>query len=384
MASVHARHAYRPGEDPATGKPVRTVWRVLWRGPDGTQRQRTFIRKSDASSFAKTVDVDLARGQYVDPAAGRTTVADFTEQWLATRVWRRSTRDQADSHLRTHILPAFGTRTLASIRPTDIEGFRARLIREGLAPSTVEGVSRRLASILTAAARDRLIPFNPADGVTLKVKRAATTAEDRVAALSPDQLHALVDGLPGNLRAFALTQAYAGLRPSEAAGLTVDRLDLLRKTIRVDRQLITRQRGTEFGPPKTPDSVRVVPIAEQLVAVLSTHLATYGVGPDQLVFRSRRNLPLRRSSLGDDWHRAADRLTGTDLALPAAARGWHSLRHTFASAHLEAGTPITVVSRLLGHKTIAETSAVYAHMLTGFDDSRRNAAADVLSPPLGA
>ena len=35
MASVHRHDFWRAGDDPATSKPVRTVWRVLWRTPDG-------------------------------------------------------------------------------------------------------------------------------------------------------------------------------------------------------------------------------------------------------------------------------------------------------------------------------------------------------------
>lgn len=42
------------------------------------------------------------------------------------------------------------------------------------------------------------------------------------------------------------------------------------------------------------------------------------------------------------------------------------------------GTPITTVSRVLGRKTVAEPSSVYSQMLTGSDETRRNAAADVL------
>jgi integrase len=44
-------------------------------------------------------------------------------------------------------------------------------------------------------------------------------------------------------------------------------------------------------------------------------------------------------------------------------RGPHQLRHSFASLLLQAGEPITYVSRQLGHKDSAITLKVYAHWL---------------------
>jgi integrase len=44
-------------------------------------------------------------------------------------------------------------------------------------------------------------------------------------------------------------------------------------------------------------------------------------------------------------------------------RGSHQMRHTFASLLLQAGEPITYVSRQLGHKDSSITLRVYAHWL---------------------
>lgn len=356
-------------------------WRVMYRAPDGTQRSMSFTHKSDAHRFAKSVDVDIVRGQFVDPQAGNETFAQFADFWLTTRVWRPNTRRHAETHLRAHILPAFGSRPLASIRPSEIEAFKARLVRRGLAASTVEGICRHLAAVLQAAQRDQIMARNPADGISFVIRSdSRRTAADRVAALTPQQLHALIAALPDHLRAFAWTQALAGLRPGEAMGLTLDRLDLADGTLTVDRQLAPRGSTERFAPPKTPSSVRTLHPADDLLTILTDHLDQYGTGPYGLVFRTKYDRPLRRSSGGDIWRRAARQLAEARDPLPPAARGWHSLRHTFASAHLEAGTPITTVSRMLGHKTVAETSAVYSHMLTGSDHTRRNAVAAVLRP----
>jgi integrase len=42
---------------------------------------------------------------------------------------------------------------------------------------------------------------------------------------------------------------------------------------------------------------------------------------------------------------------------------FHAFRHTFASIHIERGTNIVRLSRLLGHHSPAFTLNVYGHML---------------------
>lgn len=350
-------------------------WRVLWRDDTGQQRQRTFTRRTDASRFAATVEADLARGLYLDPSGGRTLFGDYATRWLASQTWRQTSADAAASQLRSRILPAFGHRPIGSIRHTDVQGFATRCLASGLAQSTTRALVRRLSSILADAVRDRLIPANPAAGVTVRLD--PRTPDERAAALSPDQLAALVEALPPRLQALPLVLAYAGLRPGEAIGLTVDRVDFLRRTIRVDRQLVTAARGPAvFGPPKTPSSVRVVPLPDALADILAAHIAAHGTGPDGLLFRSRDGHALRRNTLGDTWQRATK-----DLDLPPGARGWHSGRHTYASAALASGVPVATVSRLLGHASLAETMTTYAHVLPTDSDVARNAAADALALP---
>ena len=42
---------------------------------------------------------------------------------------------------------------------------------------------------------------------------------------------------------------------------------------------------------------------------------------------------------------------------------FHGLRHSFASISLRAGTPLKVVSEMLGHTTTAITADLYTHVL---------------------
>ena len=68
-------------------------------------------------------------------------------------------------------------------------------------------------------------------------------------------------------------------------------------------------------------------------------------------------------------HEALDHLTkrfgqlAREAGLPAARL--HDLRHTSVSLMIQAGVPLALVSKRLGHSSISITSDVYGHLLEG-------------------
>jgi integrase len=362
----------------------RAGWRAMWRDHDGKQRSKSFDRKSDAQKHLSTIEADLLRGTYVDPRAGQVTLAEFAEDWMTKQEWRPATRTLADSHMRNHIGPGLGTRPLLSITRTDVQGFVTGMSRgdDALSPTTIDGVYRRLVSILEAAVYDRKIARSPA--VKIKLPKVNKTVADSVVALDLDDVHRIAEAAPPWMTAFVWTIATAGLRPGEAAGLTLERVDFMRREIHVDRQLTTIVRDVEdtpagetrttavLAPTKTASSVRRIPIADSLVTELNRHLADcpqYEIEPGAtLLFTNSKGAPLRRNTMGDTW----DRLR-TKLDLPPAARGWHSLRHTYASWLIEAGLSVKTVQARLGHASATETLEVYSHLWPDSDDDTRAA-----------
>lgn len=377
MGSIHPVYARRHGK---VSRPRRIDgYRAVWRDAEGSQRSRHFERKGDARRFLSQVEADLVRGEYIDPVSGRMTLgtyvlgsnADGTNGWLVAQAWRQSTRDQANSYLRVHILPAFGERPLGQINRTEVQGFVTRLTSAGLAPTTVEAIYRRLVSILESAVADRVIARSPA--VRIKLPKQTRRPADRMVVLDADAIHRLADAVPPELRAFVWTMAAAGLRVGEAAGLTVERIDFLRREIHVDRQLLTHVRcDPVLAPVKTEASVRTVPVPEALTNELAAHLDRFGtidMEPEAtLLFGNRDRKPLRRQTYGQIWHRSAQR-----AELPPKARGWHTLRHSYASALIEAGLSVKAVQARLGHASAVETLDIYSHLWPDADDDTRRA-----------
>lgn len=183
----------------------------------------------------------------------------------------------------------------------------------------------------------------------------------------------LIAELQPRLRALVLFAAGTGLRQGECFGLTVDRVDFLRRQVRVDRQLVSATGGKPvFGPPKTQASFRTVPLPEAVIDALAAHLATFRNRRHQLVFTNRAGDPLRRSAFGTAWHRAA-----RAAELPEGAT-FHDLRHFYASLLISRNCSIKTVQKRLGHQSATETLDTYSHLWPDSDDETRTAIDSVL------
>ncbi len=355
--------------DKRPGGRYRTRWREY---PGGPQKTRHFERRSDAQRFLDGIRGDLAHGVYVDPAGGRTLFRDYAEEWRACQVHRPSTSAQAESYLRLHAYPTLGKRPIGSIRRSEVQAW-VKTLSERLAPGSVEVVYRWVATIFKSAVGDRLIAVSPCVRIALPKK-----GDCEVVPLSVAEVESMALAVPERHRALMVFAAGMGLRQGECFGLTVDRVDFLRRLVRVDRQLTSSRGGLPvFGPPKSKAGFRTVPMPEVVATTLAEHLARYGSGPSELVFTNSVGNPLTRSTAGDMWHRAARR-----AVLPEWAT-FHDLRHFYASLLIARGCSVKAVQSRLGHQSAMETLDTYGHLWPDSDDETRNAIDHVLSK-LGA
>jgi integrase len=167
--------------------------------------------------------------------------------------------------------------------------------------------------------------------------------------------------------------AGTGLRQGECFGLTTDRVDFLRRQIRVDRQLVSVRQGEPvLGPPKSRAGYRTVPLRSVVADELAQHLARFGAGPVDLLFTNQKGGPLRRSAFNETWHRAA-----TPAGLPTGTT-FHDLRHFYASVLIRHGCSVKAVQKRLGHQSATETLDTYSHLWPDGDDETRDAVDAVL------
>jgi integrase len=129
---------------------------------------------------------------------------------------------------------------------------------------------------------------------------------------------------------------FTGARRSELWRITPRNVDLERNTIEI--------RGT-----KTKGATRIVPIAAELRPVLVRRMV--GLGPDDPIFPPWQEW--------DALKRSTDRL-GLETVSP------NDLRRTFCSWLAQAGTPLLVTVKLMGHRSARMVEKVYARF--GSDD----------------
>lgn len=339
-------------------------WRARYRDHAGKEHARHFRRKVDAERWLAEVTASIVTGAYITPGAGRVTFREYAEQWRAMQVHRPGTVVAVEGALTRHVYPVIGDRPLETVRPSDIQ---AMVKGMSLSPSSVRVAMRYVSGIFKAAVLDRRIPVSPCQGVRLPRPEVR-----RVEVVPTGTVMALVDAVPDRMRAMLVLAAGTGMRQGEVFGLTVDRVDFLRRTVRVDRQIVD---GGGFGPPKTASSVRTIPLPQTVVDALAAHLQAFPAGEDGLVFTRPSGAPWKRSAFSEKWTRARE------AARVPADVTMHSLRHYYASLLIRHGESVKVVQDRLGHATAAETLDTYSHLWPDSEDRTRDAVDAVLGAP---
>lgn len=141
-------------------------------------------------------------------------------------------------------------------------------------------------------------------------------------------------------RALLMILYSAGLRVGEVVRLRVDDLDPVRRTIRVRAGKGRKDRYTL--------------LSDRAFAAVRAYIAEYG--PVSWLFPGER--PSRHLTTRSAQHivEKARQAAGIDRKVTA-----HTLRHSFATHLLEAGTDLRYIQELLGHES-AKTTQIYTHV----------------------
>jgi integrase/recombinase XerD len=159
-----------------------------------------------------------------------------------------------------------------------------------------------------------------------------------------ERLRALAEmaKLPTDRALFCLTLAWTGARVSEVLALTPSSFQIERGIVAI--QTLKRRRH----------HVREVPIPPELIAALDTHFRITHSQRDPQTADSRL-WPWHRVTAWRIVKRVMDR--SSVIGDPACPRG---LRHAFGVGTLQAGVPLNLAQRWLGHARIS-TTAIYAN-----------------------
>ena len=334
---------------------------------DATGRTRTtgtFARKGDAKIAGDDQEGRQRRGEWIDPDLSRATVEGRAAVWLeGARHTQPKTIASYESLLRSRVLPAFGSRELRALKPSDITAWVGAMVSDGLSTSRIRQAHVTLRLVLDSAVGDGYIARNPA--VRIKLPKL----EHREAPFfEPGVVDSLVDVGGRRYGALIAVMGVCGLRWGEAVALRRRHVDVLRRRLVVEESLAEISGRLLFGTTKS-HARRSVPLSPRVMALLVE--AVDGKGRDDLIFNAPQGGPLRyRNFLARVWHP-----TLKELGLPVV--GVHVLRHSAAARMIQAGASAKTLQTVLGHRSASFSLTVYGHLF----DADLDALADRLDIP---
>jgi integrase len=325
-------------------------------------------KKSDAETYCNAKIREIEMGEYLPP--GDATFADAASKWLARHKPNVSGRTHGDyvEMFTRNILPQFGNRLLADIKPDEIKDWLDGLYGGGMAARTRRLLLTLVRAVYRDAVHDRRVKLNPAE----KVKAPRKKAHNSAIVFKPEEARRFLEHAKASphdiIYRFALE---TGMRPEEYLALDWQAVDLEARKVSVRRVIVwKRPSGWEFSEKlKTAKSRRTIEISARLADELRQHKQLVGqlkLHADNwiehgLVFPSQKGTPHHRDNLGARWFKTILKRAGLNPAMRL-----YDLRHSFATLSLEANVNPKTVSEWMGHSSVAFTLDTYAHLLPGW------------------
>jgi integrase len=323
------------------------TWHAYYTDPKGVARRQSLRTQDREVARARLRQLELAS---TDPAAYslQTLKGALDDLWSAMATSPAATVGAYQQKAR-HLARVLGAETpLTALTRDAVVGYVDKRLEEKSHPHTVHKEVVVLRRALTEAVVRRKWAGDPR-AVVPSIK---AQYRPRDTWLEPERAEKLLLELEPHRCLWALIAIYGGLRSSEVEGLRWRHIDLRRQT------MLTPGRKTEGAWRSNP-----------LPPVLVAAFAAVGPGaPDAPVVERwgnvRRDLraALARAD-GVPFRKPGPAKAGTtkpDRAMPPISP--NDLRRTFASWMVQAGVPLKVVARLLGHASTRMADRTYGHL----------------------
>ncbi len=289
---------------------------------------------------------------------------DWLDEWLEHYVKTTSklrTYERYSQTVNVHIIPHLGEYELSELQPIVLQRFVTELLTngnkrtgKGLSPNFVKSVISVLQNSLKTAYTLGLISEYTAD----KIKRPKIVEKQVVCFSTAEQKtieQYILESKKTKLKGIVLC-LYTGLRIGELLALTWNDIDFTKSTLSVTKTChdgnVNGKHCVITDTPKTETSRRDIPLSKPLVALLKEMKKQ---SKSEFVVEDKETAVFVRS------YQRTFELLLRRLNIPH--KGFHALRHTFATRALECGVDVKTLSEILGHKNATITLNRYAHSL---------------------
>jgi len=280
------------------------------------------------------------------------TIKEYLNEWLSEQkchIKFRTLKRYAEI-VNNNILPHLGDIAIEELTPKQVRGLKAKLSAIH-SDNTVLQIMGLLKRALNCAVQEELIKANPTIGVTLRHK------QQKVEPFNEREQRTIVEYILMRRNPYyygIVVALYTGVRIGELLALTWDDVDMKSRTITVSKTSgalkVSDGKNPFVSSPKTAAGNRTIPYPKQLNPLLKEMKA---LRSEYVVCTHKGNY---MTVYG--YQKAFSRLLER---LGIKHKGFHSLRHTYATRALEAGADIKTLSEMLGHSSPTVTITRYCH-----------------------
>lgn len=278
----------------------------------------------------------------------------FSRRWLKGK---HSTRAERTATTYEPIIDSFvsglGTKKhapITAIIPADVESHRDRLTADGRKPTTVRMSLKVISAMFRAAHRQGLIESNPVPAVEVD-----DSPQQKREPFTSDEIKMLLAHAESEWKTAILLGAHAGMRLGDAVTLQWESIDLAGKVIVFTPQKTARKGRVITIPMSTALHKHLMKIAGDSCGALCPTLANAGTGGRSGLSGQFKTI-MKAAGIENRITAEADGDKGRTLS----AKSFHSLRHSFNTALINAGVDEKIRMELSGHTT-ANVNRRYSH-----------------------
>lgn len=287
-----------------------------------------------------------------------TLFISLAEKWLErNRIrWKESTYSKYYRIINIVLSESLGKLRVSEITSNAVQGEAERMILNGLSVPTVKDYVLIINCVLRYANDEN---YSCQSRVNVCLPQRAMREMD---VLSSNEQYALVSTLKRNMDPVKLGimfALYTGVRCGELCALQWNDIDLSRRCVFISK---TMQRIQNFDgqsektkivimPPKTPQSMRRIPLPGFLAETMNRFLCKDG---EAYLLTGMRNSFIEPRNLQNKFKECLEEAG-------IQPTNFHTLRHTFATCCIELGFDVKTLSEILGHSSVNTTMNLYVH-----------------------